>query len=145
MWQILIVCDLVPHLCSRVVISNVSITAHSLWPLHVAFNTFEFFVFFLQCSLLLREVKRVTDQAIASIIKSCHPPTPPPQNLYNNHPPPSPDPFMESVDISVVSVPSHNGCSWSKWTEGLSCVLNSLLLSLGAHGDLTSNSLIIFI
>lgn len=71
MWQIVIVCDLVPHLCSRVVISNASITAHSLWPLHVAFNTFEFFVFFLQCSLLPREVKRVTDQAIASIIKSC--------------------------------------------------------------------------
>lgn len=38
---------------------------------------------------------------------------------------------MKSADLHGVSVPSHNGCSWSKWTEGLSCVLNSLLLSLG--------------
>lgn len=99
MWQILIVCDLVPHLCSRVVISNVSITAHSLWPLHVAFNTFEFFVFFLQCSLLPREVKRVTDQAIASIIKSC-PYLPPQTSTITHHHPPTP--------------------SWSQWIPPLS-------------------------
>lgn len=38
---------------------------------------------------------------------------------------------MKSADLRGVSVPRHNGRSWSKWTEELSCVLNSLLLSLG--------------
>lgn len=41
------------------------------------------YLFFLPCSLLPREVKRVTDQAITSIIKSCLPSLP----LSHHHPP----------------------------------------------------------
>lgn len=37
---------------------------------------------------------------------------------------------MKSADLRRVSVPHRNGRSRSKWTEELSCVLNSVLLSL---------------
>lgn len=63
--------------------------------------------------------------AFASIIKPCAP-------------------FIKSAGLHDGSVLRRNGRSWSKWTEELSCLLNTALLSLQRYGSLTSNSLIIF-
>lgn len=63
-------------------------------------------------SFLPPEVKRATNAAVAFIIKSCAPP-------------------WSRRTSAVPRSWRRNGRSRSKWTEELSCVLNSLLLSLG--------------